>query len=166
MSGLADHSVDLVTVAQAFHWFDHDRFFAEAKRVLRPAGVLAIWCYELCAVTPECDAVIDTLYRDIVGNYWPPERAMIEDGYAGVQMPGTPIALTALDMNLKWRAADMLGYLRTWSACQRFEAERGRDPVNDIATRLVAAWGPAARRVLWPLQIRVCRPNTLPEIRC
>jgi SAM-dependent methyltransferase len=163
VSGLADHSVDLVTVAQAFHWFDHDRFFAEAKRVLRPAGVLAIWCYELCAVTSECDAVIDTLYRDIVGNYWPPERAMIEDGYAGVQMPGTPIALPALDMNLEWRAPDMLGYLRTWSACKRFEADRGRDPVDDIETGLMAAWGPVARRVSWPLKIKVCRPNTLLE---
>lgn len=134
--------------------------------MLRPAGVLAIWCYELCAVTPQCDELIDKLYRDIVGNYWPPERAMVEEGYASVQMPGTPIALPALDMNLEWQAADMLGYLRTWSACQRFEAERGRDPVNDIATRLVAAWGPVARRVSWPLRIRACRPNTLPDLRC
>jgi len=162
-SGLADQSVDLVTVAQAFHWFDADRFFAEAKRVLRPTGVLAIWCYELCGVTPECDAVIDTLYRDIVGDCWPPERAMIEEGYASVQMPGTPIAAPALKMNLDWHAGDMLGYLRTWSACKRYEALHGNDPVIDIEARLLSAWGSAERRVTWPLRIRVCRPNTLLE---
>lgn len=162
-SGLANRSVDLVTVAQAFHWFDQQRFFAEAKRVLKPTGVLAIWCYELCEVTPDCDAVIDTLYHDIVGDYWPPERAMIEDGYAGVALPGTPVSVPAMAMQLEWQARDMLGYLRTWSACKRFEAEHCRDPVDDIETTLTAAWGPAARRVSWPLQIRVCRPNTLLE---
>jgi SAM-dependent methyltransferase len=39
---LGDDSVDLVTVAQAFHWFDGDAALAEIHRVLRPAGRLAL----------------------------------------------------------------------------------------------------------------------------
>jgi SAM-dependent methyltransferase len=39
---LGDSSVDLVTVAQAFHWFDGDAALAEIHRVLRPGGRLAI----------------------------------------------------------------------------------------------------------------------------
>ncbi len=42
----ADDSVDLLTVAQALHWFDHPRFFAEVWRVLRPGGLIAAWCYQ------------------------------------------------------------------------------------------------------------------------
>lgn len=162
-SGLVDRTVDLVTVAQAFHWFDQSRFIAEVKRVLKPDGVLAIWCYGLCEVTDECDLEINVLYRDIVGDYWPPERAMIEDGYASVALPGTSIEVPVLQMMLDWRVEDMLGYLRTWSACKRFEAEHLRDPVGDIEPALAAAWGPAARRVTWPLQIKASQPNTLLE---
>jgi SAM-dependent methyltransferase len=162
-SGLADQSVDLVTVAQALHWFDQDAFFAEAKRVLRPEGVLAVWCYELCEVTEQCDRVIDTLYREIVGDYWPPERVMIEEGYASVTMPGTPVAAPMLQMQLDWRVENMLGYLRTWSACKRFESDHQRDPVDDIEAALRSAWGPSERPVSWPLKIKVCQPNTLLE---
>jgi SAM-dependent methyltransferase len=39
---LADASVDVVAVAQAFHWFDHDRALPELHRVLRPGGWLAL----------------------------------------------------------------------------------------------------------------------------
>lgn len=39
---LADASVDAVTVADAIHWFDHERALAEIRRVLRPDGGLAV----------------------------------------------------------------------------------------------------------------------------
>jgi len=162
-SGLADNSVDLLTVGQAFHWFDEAVFLSEAQRVLKPSGVLAIWCYELCHVANECDAIIDTLYRDIVGEYWPPERVMIEQGYRGVQLPGEIVAAPTFEMSLNWRHQDMLGYLGTWSACKRYESEKDSDPVALIAATLAESWGKEERRVCWPLQIKVCRANTLLE---
>ena len=162
-SGLGDESVDLVTVGQAFHWFDQAAFFDEARRVLRPAGVLAIWCYETCHVSDRCDAVIDDLYRRIVGEFWPPERVQIERGYDHVQMPGETIAVPDIGMSLAWSAADMLGYLRTWSACKRYEKARGSDPVAQIQDSLLRAWGDATRPVRWPLNIKVSRANTLLE---
>lgn len=162
-SGLADDSIDLITVAQAFHWFDHDAFFAEARRVLRADGVLAVWCYAICETTVACDALIDTLYRDIVGEFWPPEREMIESGYDGVSLPGEPLAAPGFQMTADWRASDMLGYLRTWSACKRYEAANGSDPVAQIEAALMDAWGEGTRRVSWPLHLRVSRANTLLE---
>lgn len=162
-SGLDASSVDLVTVGQAFHWFDQDAFIAEAQRVLRPNGVLALWCYEICKVTASCDAVIDRLYTDIVGEFWPPERVLIEQGYDGVELPGEMIPTPAFDMSLDWTPADMLGYLRTWSATKRYESSKGSDPVEQIEGALHDAWGPGERRVSWPLKLKVCRPNTLLE---
>lgn len=162
-SGLEDNSVDLLTVGQAFHWFDEAAFLAEAQRVLKPPGVLAIWCYELCHVTNDCDAIVDTLYRDIVGEYWPPERVTIEQGYSGVTLPGELVVVPALNMTLDWVVGDMLGYLRTWSACKRYESEKGSDPVALIAKRLAAVWGEDTRRVTWPLHVKVSRANTLLE---
>ncbi len=162
-SGLDDHSQDLVTVGQALHWFDEQAFMAEAGRVLKPDGVLAVWFYEICHVNTECDAIVDTLYRDIVGDYWPPERVTIETGYVDVEMPGAAIPVPPLEMSLEWSASDMLGFLRTWSACKRYESDNGSDPVVLIAAQLEAAWGPNSRRVVWPLRMKACRVNTLLE---
>ena len=41
-STLPDHSIDLITIAQAFHWLDENQFKAEAMRILKPAGKVAI----------------------------------------------------------------------------------------------------------------------------
>ncbi len=162
-SGLRASSVDLLTVGQAFHWFDEQAFFAEAKRVLKTDGVLAIWCYGICAVDPVCDAIIDKLYRDIIGDYWPPERDLIEQGYAGVTLPGEPVSTPPFDMSLGWQVDDMLGYLRTWSACKRYEEAQGSDPVAQVEAALVDAWGPGMRDVVWPLTLKVSRANSLLE---
>lgn len=162
-SGLADNSVDLITVGQAFHWFDEKLFMAEAQRVLRPAGVLAIWAYQLGQVSPECDAIINILYEDIVGEYWLPERMMVDQGYSHLVMPGAPVVAPGFTMSVQWRAADMLGYLRTWSASKRYKAAQGTDPVAQIESELIGAWGDSERTVIWPLTIKVSQPNTLLE---
>lgn len=158
-SGIAGGSADLMTVAQAFHWFDAGAFFAESQRVLRADGVLAIWLYEIAAVDNHCDAVIDQLYTDIVGPFWPAERQMIEAGYATVALPGAIIDAPDFRMAAHWTADAMLGYLRTWSACRRYTEQYGTDPVLQIEDRLRQSWGNASKQVSWPLVLKVCRPN-------
>ena len=86
-SGLSSHSLDLIAVAQALHWFDLDAFYMEAKRVLKPEGALAVWGYGLLEIAPEIDAVINRFYREIVGPYWPPERKIIESRYQTIPFP-------------------------------------------------------------------------------
>lgn len=157
-SGLAAGTVDLVTVGQALHWFDIPRFFAEAVRVLAPGGCVAAWCYELCTVSPECDAAVGHLYDDIVAAFWPPERRLIEERYAGIRFPGTGVDAPAFAMSVRWTVDDMLGYLRTWSACQHYRREHGDDPVAQVEEELREAWGKGSRTVRWPLTVRVSRP--------
>ena len=79
--GLPSESADLITVAQALHWFDHRAFFAEAERVLRPGGLLAVWLYRLFEVTPEIEEVVLEFYSEVTGPYWPPERAYVDQAY-------------------------------------------------------------------------------------
>ena len=156
-SGLNDDTVDLVAVGQALHWFNMAQFFAEASRVLVDGGVLAAWCYELCTVSPACDSVLERLYTGIVGPFWPPERRLIEQRYAGIEFPGFALAAPSFEMTAQWSVDDMLGYLRTWSACQRYRQEHGEDPVTLIEDTLRRAWDSAPRTVRWPLTVRVAR---------
>jgi SAM-dependent methyltransferase len=158
-SGLADGSVDLVTVAQAIHWFDLERFFSEATRVLRAGGVLAFWAYSRLEVDAEVDAVITHFYRDIVGRYWPPERRMVENGYRDIRTPFESLKAPVFTARAHWDLASLSGYLGTWSASRRYQEATGREPLAEIRDRLREAWGePHQRRVLrWPITLRVCR---------
>lgn len=155
-SHLDDGSIDLITVAQALHWFDLDRFYEEAQRVLAPGGVLAAWSYALCRVDPAVDALVLELYCS-VDRYWPPERRIIENGYRDIELPMPPVANPGFDMSARWTADAMLGYLRTWSACQRYLRDRDADPVDAIDGALRAAWGGGEREVHWPLAIKIAR---------
>jgi SAM-dependent methyltransferase len=155
-SGLEARSIDAVTVAQAVHWFDIDRFYAEVRRVLKPGGAVAIWCYTLTRVSPDIDAVIDRYYYETVGPYWPRERRLVDDGYASLPFPFDEVPAPAFEIRLPWTLADMLAYLRTWSPTRLFMQANGSDPVGLVEPELAAAWGAhdAPRTVRWPIRMR------------
>ena len=155
-SGLDASSVDLITVAQAMHWFDIANFFTEARRVLRIGGVLAFWCYARNRVNHDCDSIISRMFAE-VEDFWPPERAIVENNYRDIEMPFEELAAPPFDMSVLWTADDILGYFRTWSASQRYMRELQADPVAKIEADLRLAWGPLRREVRWPLALRLGR---------
>ena len=157
---LRNHSVDLVTAGQAFHWFNQARFCAEAIRVLRPGGLVAVWCYGASRVDTAVDAVFHELYEARLGPYWPPERRHVENAYRGLPFPFEEVTdAPQFSMALDWTLAQYLAYLRTWSATQRCLRETGRDAVSDLADAFAGAWGDTglARTVRWPLTLRAGR---------
>jgi SAM-dependent methyltransferase len=156
-SGIEAGSVALITVAQAVHWFDLPRFYAEAERVLVPGGVLAVWAYLVFKSTPEIDRVVDYLYSEVVGPYWPPDRGMIQRGYAEVQLPFEAVEPPPFVMAKPWTVEDAIGYLRTWSATRGYMAAHGTDPLEQVREELVEAWGPGERMVRWELILKVSR---------
>lgn len=158
-STLEDASADLVTVAQALHWFDLGAFHAEVGRVLRPGGIVAEWTYADCHVTPAVDAVKRTLYVDLLDSYWPPERRLVESGYAELAFPFTRLTAPTFELVAHWDLAAFLAYLRSWSATQRYIAATASDPVDELGARFAAAWGDAGevRVVRWDLALRVGR---------
>jgi SAM-dependent methyltransferase len=155
-SGLEDVSIDLVTVAQAAHWFDRPRFFAEVRRVAKPGALLAVWMYNLMTVDDAVDRVIEHLYRDVVGRYWPGDRVLIDSDYRTIEIPFPEFIPPSFEMTAEWNGDHVLGYLRTWSAVARYQADTREDPVSLVAPELLAAWGGAdrVRRVRWPLRLR------------
>lgn len=96
--GLDNGSVDLITVAQALHWFDVDAFAQEADRVLRPGGVLAAWTYNFLNISREIDSCINDFYRNVLGTFWPPERNMVENGYRDISLPFKQIESPRFEM--------------------------------------------------------------------
>jgi ubiquinone/menaquinone biosynthesis C-methylase UbiE len=159
-SGLPKESVALLTVAQALHWFDLERFYAEARRVLRPGGVLAVWAYGVTEV--EGDAVnqlANEFYANTVGPYWPPERKLVEEGYRTIPFPFAEITPPAIRMEARWTLDQLVGYFSTWSATNRCIKATGRNPLEPLSEALARVWGNAnsPRLVVWPLSVRVGR---------
>ncbi len=151
-SGLGPRQADLVTVAQALHWFDLDRFYGEVRRVLNPEGYVAVWCYQLLTINPSLDPLIAHFYTDVVGSDWPAQRRHVDGGYRDLPFPFDPVEFPSLYIRVEWSCADLLGYLGTWSAVQRHRQRTATDPVAEFGPVLRRAWGAAARRaVTWPL---------------
>ena len=152
-------SVDLVLVAQALHWFDLEQFYPQVRRVLRPGGVIAACSYGLCHVDDAVDRVFGYLYDQLLGDYWPHERRHVENGYRELAFPFPEIAAPEIAMTQHWALAEYLGYLRSWSASQRYLQATGQDPVEGLADRFAEAWGAPAgpRQVSFPLALRVGR---------
>lgn len=154
--GLGDSSVDLVTVAQAAHWFDVERFHGAVARVLRPGGVVALWCYGMCRVGRGVDPLLAEYY-DSLDEFWPPERALVESGYATLPFPFAEIPAPPLSMACRWSAGEMLVYLDSWSATRRCRKATGADPLVELEPVLSGSWGSGKRQVEWPLSFRIGR---------
>jgi SAM-dependent methyltransferase len=156
-SGLPPSSVDLVAVAQALHWFDLDEFFAEARRVLAPGGVLAVWGYGDPVIDdPELERISHAFNRGTLEKYWTANRDLLLSGYRSVPFPFREIETPRFRMTQRWTLPELAGYFRTWSATSLFVAEHCEDPVVSVEKELAAKWGGAKTTHLieWPLYLR------------
>lgn len=155
-STLPDKSVDLITVAQALHWFNFDMFFTEAKRVAKPGALIAVWSYELCRVDVEIDKVFLHFYNLILGDYWTPERKHVENTYRDITFPFNEVKENVFYMKKQWNLQDFMGYLSTWSAVQKFIKTNGTNPLELVAGDFEKAWinPTAVKEVSFPVTIK------------
>lgn len=160
---IPDASVDLVTVAQALHWFWGDAFYNEVRRVLKPNGSLAIWTYGLFEMPerPEVMRILRRYYQEIIGPYWPAERSHVENKYRSLPFPFEEIPPPSFEMTRQWDLRRIVGYLRSWSATQAYEKNNGSNPINIIEPDLTKAWGSPDQTctISWPLTLKVGLPS-------
>lgn len=159
---LRDGSVDLAAAAQAAHWFNHARFHPEMRRVLRADGALALWTYGLAFVAPPIDAVVRYFYDEVVGPHWPPERRHVENGYRDLPFPWRELTAPPFELRLDWDLDDFVGYVGTWSAVQRYTKVSGADPLPVLRAEIARLWGSGHRTVVWPLHLKIGRPEVEP----
>jgi SAM-dependent methyltransferase len=157
-SDLPDQSADLVTAAQALHWFNAPAFFTEARRVLKPDGAIAVWGYgDPVLDTADLQQLLHTFNRVKLEPYWFAERNLLLDGYRGIEFPFVELESPPFELRVSWTLPDLLGYLRTWSATAQYVAASGVDPVEELEQSLAPKWGDpkTPRGIRWPLYLRV-----------
>ncbi|MGD8594286.1 MAG: class I SAM-dependent methyltransferase [Gammaproteobacteria bacterium] len=158
-SSLQNHSVDLIVVGQALHWFDMTAFFSEARRVLTAEGIFAAWSYNLLTLTPEIDLIINDLNRNILGDYWAPERKLVENNYGDIVFPFANSITEQFTMRENWDFDQLLGYLGTWSAVRSYQQRQHMNPLDLIKDKLQQAWGSQTntKLVRWPVTLKIGR---------
>ena len=159
-SGLADRSIDAITVCQALHWLDRPKFFAEAARVLVRDGVLVATVYSDPELEDESlDPMLQHYNRAIVGSYWPPERKIVDEQYRSIKFPFAELPVPQLTMQRAWNLEQLLGYLRSWSATVRYIEAIGTDPTEELRSTLAPRWGnpQQPKQIIWPFTIRAGR---------
>ncbi len=150
-------SIDLITVAQAVHWFDLNQFYNEVDRVMTKSGIIAIWCYPLFSINKEIDSVINWFYKEVVGSYWPVERQKVEEEYRTLEFPFREIKAPNFQMTKEWDLGKILGYINTWSAVKKFNEVEGTDPVTGLREKLLSLWGDQnfKRKIKWKIFLKV-----------
>ncbi len=158
-SGLDAGSMDLVTAAAAVHWFDHPRFWAEVRRVLRPGGVVAVWTYHVAHLAEPFPEVFARFYEDVLKTYFAPGARWVDERYATLDVPGEPLPAPDLSASAEWDLAGVLAFVRSWSGAHRYREERGEDPAEVLRAELAPRWGDPSRRrrIVWPLYLRAGR---------
>lgn len=156
-SNLDDDSIDLITVAQAAHWFNLPAFYAEAKRIAKPNAVLAVWGYANHSISVDIDNIVLKLYKDILYHYWPAERSIIEHGYKEIILPFETIETPLFTMVKQVSLHDLVGYLDTWSATQQYIQANNNNPISIIFDELSEAWGNPneIKNISWPVFLKV-----------
>jgi hypothetical protein len=156
-SGLSSQSVDLITVAQAIHWFDIAAFYREVYRVAGDEAIIAIWGYGLLTVSPAIDEIIGELYTNTLGSYWDPHRKHLDEAYQKIPFPFPVIPAPLIKMQLSWSLPELIGYLNTWSSVQKFIAVNHDNPITQIEPLLQQAWNSNAilETITWDIYLKV-----------
>ena len=155
-TSLADASVDLVTVSQAIHWFDFEKFYAEVKRIGKPGAIIAVWTYSLLQISSQIDKIINAYHFTTLENFWDPERKYVDDGYAGIPFPFEEKETKSFCIELYWSLEELTGYLNTWSALQKFIAANSFNPVPEIINSIKPHWGnDIKRKIFFPVYLRL-----------
>lgn len=164
-SGLDNATVDLITVAQAAHWLDLEKFYSEVWRIAKPEAVIALITYGVLHVEGDIDRHIQDFYYNTIASFWPIERRHVEDGYSNLPFPFQQIELPQLNIEVQWNLQQLIGYIKTWSALKAAEKALGTNPIEQILPSLQSEWGDPTikKQVTWPLSIRAGRIFTKSE---
>lgn len=155
-----DNQFNLVTVAQAIHWFDFDAFYKEVNRILKPDGIFAVMGYGLLQTNEHSQKILDRFYYEIVGPYWDAERRYLDENYETIPFPFEEIETRRFENRLTWTFEQLIGYLETWSATQHYIKQKDANALDSIREELKDSWEQGDKQVIFPLLLRMGHPLT------
>jgi SAM-dependent methyltransferase len=137
----ANNMFDLVSVAQALHWFDFNKFWPEVQRVLKPGGAFITYAYSWFAITPQIDALVESEVKAVIAPYWAAQNQLVIDGYKDVEFPFEKAEVPKINLQIRWNFSQFMNYLHTWSATRRCMDDKGETFFEHAQDKLKKSWG-------------------------
>ncbi len=159
-SGLENNSVDLITVATAAHWFKHDLFYTEAKRVAKQEGILAVWTYSEAKISDEIDNLMEWFMYDFLHDYWPDGRWYVRHKYETLPFPFKQIQTPEFICHMDWNKHQWLNYVQSWSSYNNYIRREKNEPLGVLLPKLNLLWNDSEiKSVTWKLHLKCARLN-------
>jgi ubiquinone/menaquinone biosynthesis C-methylase UbiE len=153
-TNIETNSVNLITVAQAIHWFDFESFYKEVKRVALQNAFIAVWAYSLLKIDGQIDELINDYHFNFLGSYWDAERKYVDDKYKHIPFPFEKIKTPDFFIEKHWSLPELGGYLNTWSALQKYIKANTTNPVPDLMNSIKPYWGSSVKRkIIFPIHL-------------
>ena len=155
----AENTFDLVTVAQAYHWIKWNEFKKEVTRVCKRGAIIAVWMYYNHTTGDErITKAVRDFYENVTRPYWDYERKYVEEKYATVEFDYDLLPAKTFETILNWQREDLIGYISSWSAIQKFIKDNGYSPVPIIEEEIKKLW-PAGevKKVVFPIYLKLGR---------
>jgi len=140
LSSIGNSNIDLITVAQAIHWFEFDTFYSEVKRVAKPNAIIAIIGYELLSISKEIDECVFDFYSNKLNDYWDERRRYIDEQYSTIPFPFEEVKIPQYNCKMRWNRDELIGYLSTWSAVKKYKQKNGIDPILELKEQIYRLW--------------------------
>jgi ubiquinone/menaquinone biosynthesis C-methylase UbiE len=156
-NSIPDNKIDLVTVAQSLHHFKVNYFFKEAKRVLKPGGILAAWCFGEHKINKVFKKHMKSFIKSI-DPFWANDKEILNNGYKKILFPFKEIRTDKrYNLECNYTYYDYFNYLGTLSATKRFIDKNKRDPRLSISQDIIYDWGGLSKlqKVKWPIHLLV-----------
>ena len=155
-TNFSNNQFDLIVVAQAIHWFDFEKFYAEVIRTAKENAMICVVGYGRIEVSEQIDRIISDFYVNVIGAYWDRERKYIDENYKTIPFPFKEIQTPNFVNKLQWTFEHLIGYLNTWSAVKHFINENGYNPVEKLKGELEHHWDNGqAKEVRFSLLLRL-----------
>lgn len=154
-----DNTFDLVTVAQAYHWIKWDEFKKEVTRVCKHNAVIAVWMYYKHSTGDKrIDDAVHDFYEGVTKPYWDYERKFVEDLYGTTEFDYELLPVKKFETTLHWQREDLVGYISSWSAIQKYITVNGHSPIRIIEEKIKSLWPEGeVKQVTFPIYLKLGR---------
>ncbi|GAB4851728.1 hypothetical protein Ancab_031130 [Ancistrocladus abbreviatus] len=160
-------SIDLITVAQALHWFDLSNFYEQVKWALKkPDGVFAAWCYTIAEINPNVNSVFHSFNNVDCEPFSDPGRGLVREKYQTIYFPFEPVEGLDHTGPFEFKARRIMDldqfftYVRSMSAYGAAR-DRGVELLSyDVVEKFRTAWredGEEEKVVEFPVYLRIGR---------